>query len=91
MWALVVIGIFTGGAQGPSMQIDYNTITTVAEMSGDVTLVESGYATEESCRIQKAAYERRQSMIFQGMKIAVKSVECRDTEVKANEGKGPRA
>lgn len=81
MWALVVTGIFTGAVQGPTMQMDADTIKTLVEMSGDITISQSGFSTEESCKIQLAAAPKH-TLSVSGMKVTVKSVECHNLEEK---------
>ena len=80
MWALVIVGIFSGAVQGPTMQLDADTLKMLIEMSGDVTISQAGYSTEEACKVQLAAIEPRHSMTVNGMKITVKSVECKNVE-----------
>ena len=82
MYALVIVGIFSGAVVGPTMQMDADTLKMLIEMSGDVTISQSGYSTEEACKVQLSAVEPRHSMTINGMRITVKSVECRNTEEK---------
>lgn len=91
MWSLVIVGIFSGAVQGPTMQLDDDTLKTLVEMSGDITISQSGFSTEDACKVQLTAATPRHSFSMNGMKITVKSVECRDMEAKANEGRGPRS
>lgn len=90
-WALVLTGIFSGAVPIPVMQLDADTIRGMVELTGDVTISQIGYSTEESCRTQLVAWEHRHTFTMNGMTITVKSVECRDTTAKANEGKGPKS
>lgn len=91
MWTLLIIGIFSGAVQGPTMQMDADTLKTLVELSGDITISQSGYSTEEACKVQIQAAQGRHSFSMNGMKVTMKSVECRNVEERATEGKGPRS
>lgn len=91
MWALIITGIFSGSVQGPTMQFDSDTLKVLVEMSGDITISQIGFSTEEICKAQLSAWEHRHSFTMNGQKITVRSVECRSTEEKPDEGKGPKS
>ena len=88
MWALIITGIFNGAVSGPTMQYDSDTVKLMVEMSGDITISQVGFGSEEACKVQQAAASARHLFSMNGMRITVKSVECRQDEVKGN---GPKA
>jgi hypothetical protein len=90
MWALIVTGIFSGAVNGPVMQLDADTVKVLVEMSGDITISQIGFGSEEACKVQLAAATPRHQFSMNGMKVTVKSAECRNVEEKS-EGKGPKA
>lgn len=87
MWALIITGIFSGAVQAPPMQFDADTLKTMVEMSGDITISQSGYSTEEACKLQLAVSEHRRAFSMNGLKVTTKSVECRNLEEKPAAGK----
>jgi hypothetical protein len=89
MWALIITGIFTAAVHGQALQVDGESLQMLVEMSGDMTISQTGYSSEKACELQLAAISGRHSIIVNGTKMTIHTAECKEDQ--SEKGKGPKA